>query len=459
MLDDSVMTVPGLSTPLRPYQQCSVDRTLSEGNTMLALDMGTGKSLTALAVVLRRQCKRILIVCPLSVVGSWQNQFAEHVTTPYLFARLDQGSVRAKVEEAFKTVSSAARSEQLGVVAINYESLWREPFGSWALRAGFDCVIADESHRFGAANTSISQYMRKLGCTDAVRLCLTGTPFSHSPLSIFGQYRFLDDSIFGRRFRPFKERYALMGGYQGHQILGFQNQEELQRKFHKHAIVITKEEALPDLPPQVFEERVCRFEPKVRRQYDEMVRNFYVEVDGGEVTASNALTKLLRLQQLTSGHITTDDGESLWVSDHKAKLLADTLEDLTFPVVVFARFVRDLDVIRAVAEKRKVVYGEVSGRRKDLTPEAKMRPETDILAVQVQAGGVGIDLSRASTSIWYSMGYSLSDYEQALSRLHRHGQKQSVTHIHLITEGSVDRTVIRALAARKEVIQYILDRK
>jgi len=187
-------------------------------------------------------------------------------------------------------------------------------------------------------------------------------------------------------------------------------------------------------------------------------------VDDGEVTVSNALVKLLRLQQVMSGYIMDDAGNTRYVDNSKESMLEDVLEDIdpVEPVVVFARFKEDLDRIRKIVEKREkkdgkfCVYGEVSGSQKDLV-EGKFPPHVDVLGVQIQSGGTGIDLTRAHFAIYYSLGFSLGDYEQSLSRVHRPGQTEPTTFIHLLARGTVDEKVYKALRARKQVIEFVLE--
>jgi SNF2 family DNA or RNA helicase len=124
---------------------------------------------------------------------------------------------------------------------------------------------------------------------------------------------------------------------------------------------------------------------------------------------------------------------------------------------VFCRFRHDLDKIRKVAESQQRRYGEVSGRQDDLV-DSKFPPDVDVLGVQIQAGGAGIDLSAAAYCAYYTVGFSLGDYEQSLARTHRPGQTRSVTYYHLVSEGTVDSRVYAALEQRKDVVRAILDR-
>lgn len=252
----------------------------------------------------------------------------------------------------------------------------------------------------------------------------------------------------------YASRNCAMGGYQNHQVVSFQHLDELAGRFARVAYQARKADVL-DLPPEVHAERSCRLEPSAAALYARLEEDFWAEVDRGEVTIANALVKLLRLQQITGGSIKLDSGEMQHVSSAKEDLLADVLEDIPDPVVVFVRFTSDLGAVARVAERMGRIYGEVSGRRKDLD-EARYPAGVQVLGVQIQAGGVGIDLTRAAVGIFYSAGYSLGEYLQACARLHRPGQTRSVTFLHLLAEGTVDAKVYQALARREEVVETIL---
>jgi SNF2 family DNA or RNA helicase len=189
-----------------------------------------------------------------------------------------------------------------------------------------------------------------------------------------------------------------------------------------------------------------------QRLYSEMADEFIADLAGGHITASNALSRLLRLQQITSGYGRLEDGTNVEVDTSKQKVLEDILTDIgNEPVVVFTRFIHDLDVVHRTAAKVGVPSYEVSGRRKDL-PEWT----SGVLAVQIQAGGLGLDLTMARYAVYYSLGFSLGDYSQSMARLHRPGQSRPVEYIHILASGTVDETVMDALARREAVIDHIL---
>jgi SNF2 family DNA or RNA helicase len=157
--------------------------------------------------------------------------------------------------------------------------------------------------------------------------------------------------------------------------------------------------------------------------------------------------RLLRVEKIDSG---------------KAELLEEIIEDIDEhePVVVFCRFQHDLDEIKAVAEKLDRTYGEISGRSKSaLSDKAEMQDGIQIAGVQIQAGGVGIDLTRSRYGIYYSVGFSLGDYEQSLARIHRPGQTRPVVYYHLVAAGTIDEVVYSNLKSKKDVISSIIETK
>lgn len=456
------MTIPGLRTPLWSHQRAGVAFAAGRAGTLIGHEVGCGKSLTAIALLHLWDARRVLVATPLSVVGVWPEQLRRHSEWSWRVARLDRGTVADRAAEA----SAALRAADAGgraVVVVNHEAVWRSELRDLALRTRWDAVVVDESHKIAAAGSRVSMFFSALGKRAQRRLGLSGTPLSHSPLSAYGQARFLDPSVFGTSYIRMRMEYAVMGGFVGpdgrpKQIVGWRNLDQFERKLSVLCHRVRKADVL-DLPPEVEEERTCRLEPEAERAYRAMRRDFVAEVDGGIVTAANALGKLLRLQQFTSGTVTDDDGTVREVSGAKATLLREALEDVAGQrAVVFCRFVADLDKIRAAAEALGLRHGEVSGRQKDLTPHGTIPDGIDVLAVQVAAGGVGIDLSAASVAIYYSTGFSLYEYVQSRGRLHRPGQTKSVLVLHLSCEGTVDEDVMRALEKREDLVEGVLAR-
>ena len=276
----------------------------------------------------------------------------------------------------------------------------------------------------------------------------------HSPLDIYAQFRFLDIAPFGSSCNAFRQKFAVMGGFQNKQVTGFKNLEELEALMRTITFRVSKD--VLDLPLQTHVTYHCALSSEAQRIYRDLEEDFIAEVKDGTVTAANAMVKLLRLQQVVGGWAKTDDGQLHRVDSAKQNLLKDTLEDIgsSEPVVVFCRFHADMDAVHAVCRNLGYLSLELSGRHDDL--KRWQDGDSQVLAVPIGVGGIGVDLTRARYAIYFSLRFSLGEYDQAMSRVHRPGQTRPVEHIHLGVQNTVDEKIMRALEKRAEVIQAIL---
>lgn len=430
--------------------------------TMLALDMGVGKTKIVIDLIVNMNWRRVLVLCPKSVIQVWPAEFEKHAAAPVgvLAPDDDKLSIRSRQIQPF--LDLCAVRQQPAVVVLNYDAAWREVLSSILFAVQWDAVICDESHRIKAPGGKAALFCSRLGDKVPRRLCLTGTPLPHSPMDAYAQYRFLDKGIFGTSFVNFRARYAIMGGFGAKQVVGYQNEEEFHRKFYSIAYRV-KSEDVQTLPEAIDVVRPVTLSKYAYSLYKALKEEFVVGIGDGSISAGNALTRLLRLQQLGSGWARLDrdvetgtEGQLMQVDSGKQEALADILEDLheSEPVVIFCRFHHDLDAVHTVGAALGRQSLELSGRRNELREwQSGAAP---LLAVQTQSGGVGVNLVRARYCVFYSLGFSLGDYLQARKRTHRPGQTQTVTYLHLIAQKTVDVDVYKALAARQDVVDSIL---
>ena len=445
----------GEAPSLWPHQQEAIDFVealwaAGRPAAMLAMAMGTGKSRVAVELITRHHLYPALILAPKSVVPVWPEQFARYSDGSPLVLALGEGSIQKRAQ----TLSVAAQRPEPLVVVSNYDAAWQGGLRALLLGQRWGGVVADESHRLASAGGRQSMFARELAKRTERRLALTGTPLSSGPLSLYGQYRFLDTSVFGTSFVQFRARYAVMGGYGNHQVLRYQNLDELSERMY--SIAYRAEAAVLDLLPPIDERLECELEPAARKLYRELETEFVAELEEGTITATNTLVKMLRLAQLASGTLPDDDGVPRKVSTAKAGALADALDalDKAEPVVVFVRFRADLDAVHEVARKQGRESLELSGRVNELA--RWQAGDAPVLAVQIQAGGTGIDLTRARYCILFSLGFSLAQYDQARARLHRPGQTRHVTYIHIVAKGTIDALLYRALARKANDVRSVL---
>ena len=422
---------------------------------LLALDMGTGKTKVAIDLIINEGWPLTVILCPRSVVAVWPGEFLKHAAVDVAVLCLLDGTVTVRSAQVLKAWALQCALKKPLVVVLNYDAAWRAPMDTTLLGLPVVAVILDESHRIKSPSGRASLFCARLGEHARKRICLTGTPMPHSPLDIYGQMRFLDKGVFGTSFSLFRARYAIMGGYGNHQVFGYQREEELRQKMYALTYRVKADE-VQNLPETLDIVKPCLLSPKGRALYDQLKRDFTISLEAGEVTTTNALTRLLRLQQITSGHLHTDDGAYEVVDTAKKEALFDLLEGLPSdePVIIFTRFTHDLRVVHEVCADLKRHSLELSGRVNGLAPW--QQGAAPILGVQIQSGGVGVDLTRACHVVYYSLGYSLGDYEQSRKRVHRPGQARTVRYYHLVAEGTVDHDVYRALEQRQNVIETLL---
>lgn len=429
------------------------------GGVMLALDMGVGKSKIAIDLINNIFMNEPidptgLIISPLSVVPVWPEQFALHSYRYHNVIPLGRGY---SVEKKTRIIENEIEAQGCPLVfVVNYESIWREPLAKLVMSNHWDFVICDEIHRIKAPGGKASMFMGRLAEKAAIRLGLTGTPMPHSPLDLYAQYRFLNKGVFGTSFTRFKRQYAVMGGFENRQVVAFRNLDELTEKFDQTSFRVESDDVL-DLPEAHHITIPVVLTDKERRAYSKMAEDLVALIDQQIVTASNALVRLLRLQQIVQGHTRTATGDIIEVGTSKLEALTDLLDGikLTEPVVVFCLFKTDIQNVRKAALDTGRRIFELSGEI-DQVSDWKAATDGAVLAVQLQSGGVGIDLTKAAYCAYMEGTFNYGNYEQSLKRIHRPGQARPVTYYHLIAENTIDVKVYRALQKKEEVITSVL---
>lgn len=437
----------------------------------LLFEMGCGKTLTAIAIAgagyQMGKVDRLLIVAPTSVVAVWPKELKEYAKFKYTCKTL-LGEKQQRIKQIDDLLKFPFKA--LKIAVINYESTWRPEILEKLKEFDADMVIADESQRIKTYDAAQSKAMHELGDQARYKLILSGTPVQTAAIDIWSQYRFLDKSVFGENFFKFRGRYAIMGGYGNKKIVGYRDLEGLIKKEHSIAFRVTKDEAL-DLPEQTFETRRIQFSPKEKSLYERLKRDSYAELDnGGHITATTVLTKLLRLQQLTGGFLVQDEAQKpQLVSRAKLDALTDIIVDYVIgsgkKLVVFARFIAEVKAIIDLAAKvlpkdlkQVAIYGDVKKEdRGDIVKQFQEDPSTVLFVGQIDTAGTGITLTAADTCVYYSKNFNYATYSQSLSRIHRIGQRNCCTYIDLEIEGTIDELISSALSRKEDMAKTVVD--
>lgn len=446
------------------HQEDAVKWLMGRKYGLLDHGMGSGKTRTLLEFLLAlsatQDVRRVLVCCPKAVIAAWAKQVGLwHKSIRFL--GLDQAT-RPQKEKA---LAAALADTSPLLVCVNYDSAWRLDVLE---KTRWDVLVWDEVHRLKAPNGKASRWASRV-CTknpQARKVGLTGTLIPHSILDAQPIWRSVespDCPTFGPSSVRHRARYAVMNPHQPGMVIGWRNLDEAHAKIAATTHRVRSQDVL-DLPPIQYLDVSVELTTDEAKLYREIETEFCAVVEAGTVTASNALVKLLRMQQICGGSVRFDEQPAArQITEHPAKgaALADMLEDLpqSEPLVVFCRFTSDIALARRVCESAGRQVSELSGRVNELADW--QHGSTTVLLAQIQSGGIGIDLTRAAYAVFVSLGYSLAEYEQAVARLHRPGQEKHTLIYHLIAtirgRATVDGRVYQALRERKEVVNAILD--
>lgn len=420
----------------------------------LFMDMGVGKTKVILDLLAyyrfntRTAGRPALVVAPVSVLFNWRREAGIH--QPDLQVVVLEGSGVKK-----KEMLKGAVVRNADVVVVNYETAWRMVDTLGAVR--WSTVVCDESTKIKARATKQARGIFKIAATAERRYILTGTPAPNNPLELYNQIRFLDPTVFGTSFYGFRDRYAVLGGYQGHQVVTYKNLDELAVKVEGISYRVLKKDCL-DLPEKLYQEHRLDMAPEQRKAYHEMAENLVTEVAGQEVSVNVVLAKMAKLRQLASGFAYVDGVAVRLPVNPKFEQLWEVLDEITssHKVVIWASFREELDSIATGACKRGWGYTRLDGSVTAENREKAVRRfqedgKVHLFLGQQRAGGLGITLTAADYCIFVSNDFSPEIRLQAEDRLHRVGQKNPVTYVDLIMRGTVDASIFRMLRKKQEL--------
>jgi len=450
--------------PLRAHQRAGARLIAVSDGCYLAWEMGTGKTLCAVAAAKLLALARVLVVCPKRVAPAWERHFREHDPNRVVVMAHD-GSTKVRagmIRQAMDGTGFLGGAKQLAVV-VNYEGLIQDAIRDLVLEIEWDLLVGDEAHRLKSATGVAAKLFGEIRKNSHRCVLLSGTPIQSNPDDLYMQCRVLDPGIFGTSKSSFMDRYAIFGA--GDQVVGFNHLDQIAERFGLVAFRVKKSDVL-ELPPETTTIMEIDISAKARKIYDSIRGSLVADIDDStkKVTVTSVLTELLRLQQVTGGSVRFDDDDRVTeVDTAKRDALQEMMEDLPRhePLVVFCRFKHDIEQVRRAAEASKrqcaVVAGGESGEGLARWQNAGDGCEPSVVAVQIDAGGEGIDLSRACRSVFYSLGFSFGRFDQAKARLHRMGQKRNVEHTMLVVRDSIDEVIHAILDAKGRRAEQVVD--
>jgi SNF2 family DNA or RNA helicase len=242
-------------------------------------------------------------------------------------------------------------------------------------------------------------------------------------------------------------------------IVGYRDLDKLHAMIQPLSTRVTKEQAGLNLPPKLYQRLVFELAPEQRRAYDQLRREYMLELDNGALmTATLAMVRILRLQQIACGYLPNPDdpeGEPILIPGDKNPRLSqflDWVEDIgKQPVIVWARFTHDVDLIcRALGPAKCVRYdGKVGEKDRAIALDLFRGGKRQIVVAKAASMGMGLTLVNSSLAFFYSNNFSMLERLQAEDRQHRPGQHHAVTYVDLVADKTVDEKILKALREKK----------
>lgn len=488
-IDDYKFFTAGYQHQLQCFKMSRHEKTFA-----LFMEQGTGKAWvvvnTAAYQFMQGNIVGLLVVCPNAMKEPWLEEFQKHLPPDFpLDVFMWEAKTRHKAEPWILSVPPGQR--KLRVLVMNVEALSGdigEKIARLFLSKHTCFFTVDESSKIKSVSASRTKTIIRLGKLAKYRRIMSGTPVTQSPLDLFPQFKFLNPGLLGfTSFYSFRNRYALLGGWQGKQVVGYQYLDELKAKVDAVSFRVLKKDCL-DLPEKVYEKRVIELTPEQRRIYEDLDEKMAAQIEaeiqqqGGERQLSgaiimHAITKIMRMQQVVGGFLTVDnedpDAEAVRAApmmipggNPKLDALLEILEECADDqkVIIWARFRPELALI---AKTLKARYGEdqvveFHGGVKDHIRQQGRRDfqhehtRAKFFVGQPQAGGIGTTLTAASLMVYYSNDYSLETRLQSEDRFHRIGQlADKVTIIDIVAKKTWDSKIVSALRGKKTLADTI----
>ncbi len=463
----SFKTVP------RVKQMEALNKVYDQKAIALFMDMRTGKTKVVIDLVCARRIEGktdlMLIVCPLSIRKNWVREIATHSPIPIDVHLLDTGKPKA-----FDKWLSEPHDFKCMIVGVeSFAAGSASKFAERFLLAGTRTVmVVDESSKIKNHRANRTKVCISLARKAETRIVMTGTPIAQGPMDLFAQFEFLDPDIIGiGDFFSFRNRYAVMGGYEGRQIVGYENLDELMEIIEPFVFQVRKDEVFPDAPPKIYIRREVQMNPEQKRLYKQMKKDAMVESGLQTLSVQNSLEKMLRLQQITGGlvaYLAPEGSDTKFMLERipgnnpKIEELIDVSEEYDGPTIVWCVYKEEIrmvvDELRKKYGDEQVVelHGDVSEADRDRNVNVLFQGRRSrFLVGNAATGGMGLTMSVAEIEVYFSNSFNFTDRLQSEERAFGPDKKNGTVVVDIVAEGTVDHHVLEALASKQSVSEYV----
>jgi len=462
----------------KPYdhQVTALEKSWDKEEYAYFMEMGTGKSKVLVDNIAmlydKGKINGALIIAPKGVYRNW---FRQEIPN-HLPCHID---VHVSIWTA--TTSKAKDKEyqllfepgyDLHILIMNVEAFSTKrglEFATSFLNCHNSLMAVDESTTIKTPSAKRTKAILNLGKMAKYRRILTGSPVTKSPLDLYTQCGFLDGYLLGfDSYYAFRNRYAVMvernfGGRRVQIPKGYKRLGELSDKLKPFSYRVLKEDCL-DLPDKIYIKREVDLTDEQKSTYVTMKSAALAQLNGKMATAPHVLTQIMRLHQITCGHLKNDDDTITEIKNNRISSLLEILEEVEGKVIIWANYVYDIKrIVKAIGLK----YGEdtivqyygaipAEQRQKNIEEFQDLNSPVRFFVGNPQTGGYGITLTAANNVVYYSNGYDLEKRLQSEDRAHRIGQKKAVTYVDLIAPKTIDEKIVKALRKKINIATEIM---
>ena len=419
------------------------------------MEMGTGKTKVTIDnlayLYYKKKINLVVVIAPNSVYHNWKNEIDIHCpckTAIYIH----------KVNKNFEVKEDKLNFFLINVEAFSHASGVKTLESIVNLYSSSMCVVIDEATSIKNRQAKRTKNICKVSQKALYKRILTGSPITKSPLDLFSQCEFLKPGILGfTNFYAFRARYSVMkqiqiGANKNLLIpIYYQHLGELENKIKSFSFRVRKDECL-DLPPKIYEKRDIKLSDQQIKLYNSLKENCRAIIEDEMASYNNKLTEILKLQQVCNGFLKTDDGETKELTNSKLTELINILDEVDGKVIIWANFVHNIETIIKTLQYKfgqtsvVSVYGDVAVEaRNSAVINFQKNDRVRFFVGNPSTGGYGLNLTKASTVIYFSNSFNLEIRQQSEDRAHRIGQENKVTYIDLIAKGTIDEFVLKSL--------------
>lgn len=461
----------GFKFKTQPYshQIEGVEYGLKYDKWFLGDEQGLGKSKQAIDIAVARKIaygyKHCLIVCGVNTLKwNWVNEVHIHSDEgAYILGQRTKRNGRMYIGATKDKVSDANSLDSIEeyFIITNVESFRSGDFADAIKKAcldgKIDMCVADEMHKM--KNPSSQQSKGFLKCLPKCRIAMTGTPLMNNPLDLYIILKWLGYEA--HSFYNFKLHYCVMGGFNGYEVIGYQNMDQLTEQFRSIMLRRLKADVL-DLPDKIYVDDVVDMTDKQAIIYNEVKNDIKAHIDQVTLDAVNPLSALIRLRQATgyTGILSSEIQES-------AKL--DRMEDIVEEAVangdkciIFSNWTQMTDAVidRLGTYNPALITGNTKDNDRTEQQDKFMNDDTcKVIVGTIGAMGTGLTLTAGSTVIFLDEPWNKALFDQAVDRAHRIGTKNNVTIYSIMCHDTIDERIHDLIYKKGQMSDAIVDGK